>query len=135
MSALLMSVRREPHELESVRYLLHEWVRWRKRWRPQYLGYPGQVPYLHQIRATVDTTSEPDDYDEKIELFQMRAIEQAIQNELKASQRHALHVVYLNEEGPAVWRSGRMPMKEIRRFAADAEVALVPILKRLNILL
>lgn len=120
--------------LPRVRALLREWVQYRRRWAP-HIGLPGAVAWLDQVRGGVDQWTEGEDYDAKIYANDMRQVDQAINNDLTTEHRHAIFVVYLNEIGPAVWRSGRKSMKDIRVLCDQAEVRLVPILRRRDVVL
>lgn len=128
-------LRREvDNPLPRVRTLLREWVMYRRRWKPN-VGLPGRVAWLDQIKGGVDQWTEGEDYDAKIYATDMRHVDQAVNNDLSRDHRHAIFVVYLNELGPAVWRSSRKPMKEIRMLCDQAEVQLVGILRRRDIVL
>lgn len=117
-----------------IRALLREWVDYRRAWAP-HIGLPGAVAWLNQVRGGVDGWTEGEDYDRRILANDMRQIDQAINNDLSAEHRHAIFVVYLNELGPAVWRSGRKPMVEIRALCDQAEAKLVGILRRRDVAL
>ena len=117
-----------------IRALLREWVDYRRAWAPR-IGLPGAVAWLNQVRGGVDGWTEGEDYDRRILANDMRQIDQAINNDLSAEHRHAIFVVYLNELGPAVWRSGRKPMVEIRALCDQAEAKLVGILRRRDVAL
>jgi hypothetical protein len=122
----------ERNDIEAVRYLLRQWVRWKRRWRPA-LGYPRGVPYLDGILGAIDSYTEGEDYDDRIEATTVRAIDQAVENDLTAMQRLALMLRYMNELGPSVWRSNRVPHEQARRIADEAEIALIPALRRRDV--
>lgn len=77
---------------------------------------------------------DPEGDDARIHAFTMRQVDQAVESDLTNDQRHAVMVMYMREQGPVVWRSNRKPMDEIRRLADEAEAALLPALKRRNVL-
>lgn len=127
MNAVL-AMREEVRDAAAmVRVLLKEWVAYRKGWSP-HIGYPGAVPWIERFDAGVDGWTDGDAYDSKIRAIQMRHVDEAIRD-LAADYQHAIFVVYLNEIGPAVWRSSRKPMAEIRALCADAERRLVTALR------
>lgn len=119
--------------VETVRYLLREWTHYRRRWRP-HIGLPGAVAWLDEIRGGVDGWTEGEDYDIKIRANEMRQVDEGVR-ELACDHQHAIAVVYLNESGPAVWRSARKPMNEIRNLCVEAEFRLVQILRRRHLAL
>ena len=119
-------------ELQSVRDLLRDWRRWKRGWWP-HLGLPGAVPYFNQMRPTFDGYTEGDDYDRLIDAATMLAVDQAVEKDLTPSQRMAVKVIYLNEIGPAVWRSNRLPVSQVRRLCEEAELLLVVSLRRRDV--
>ena len=118
--------------LGIVRGLLKDWVRYRRGWRPDN-GYPHAVPWIDQVKGHFDSWTEGDDYDIRIHATNMRHVDEAI-NALPNEFRHALFVVYLNEAGPAVWRSNRMSMEQIKGLCVRAEGLLIPALRRRDVL-
>lgn len=130
MSAVLAMVCHDP--LKRVRSLLRDWVAYRRRWAP-HIGFPPGVSWLDEVRGGVDGWTTGEDYDEKILAAEMRAVDMAVGNDLSSDYRHAIFVVYLNELGPAVWRSTKKPMSEIRRLCEEAEVRLIQLLRRRDI--
>jgi hypothetical protein len=84
------------------------------------------------IRGAVDGWAEAEDYDERIYACQMRHIDQAVRS-LSSDHQHAINVEYLNELGPAVWRSARKTKEEVRMLCVAAEHALVPLLRRRDV--
>lgn len=118
---------------KSVRALLKSWVAYRRGWNP-HIGYPSGVSWLDEIRGGVDPYSDGDDYDRRIRATEMRHVDEAIRR-LSTDHQHAIFVVYLNEAGPAVWRSGRKPMTEIRALCDEAERLLVAALRKRDIVL
>lgn len=135
MSTAAMSIvdhRYDP--LARVSGLLKEWVQYRKSWKPD-IGLPGAVAWLDEVRGGVDGWTEGEDYDRRIYSNDMRHVDQAISNDLSSDHRHAIFVVYLNEAGPAVWRSARKPMSAIRALCLEAEIRLVPLLRRRDVAL
>lgn len=118
--------------LRSVQDLLRQWARWDRRWKPKH-GYPSAVPYLDNIRPTVDSYSEGEDYDEEIDAAAMKSIDQALEHDLTRHQAIAIRMTYLNEVGPAVWRSNRVPRAQVRRLCEEAELALIPALRRRHV--
>lgn len=118
--------------LESVRWLLREWVRYRRRWTPQ-IGYPAAVSWIDRVKGHFDGWTEGEDYDNRIHAAQMRHVDQAVRA-LAVDLQHAINVIYLNEIGPEVWRSGRKPRSEIVRLCEQAELALVPVLRRRDVI-
>lgn len=127
MSAVL---ERQPAEAQ-VRELLRMWVAYKRRWRPDN-GLPSAVCWIDEVRGTVDGWADGDDYDCRIYATEMRHLDEAIRS-LSSDHQHALFVVYLNESGPAVWRSAKKPLSEIRKLCDVAEQHLVPILRARNV--
>lgn len=121
-------------ELESVRYWLRKWKRWKRNWSPK-LGAPSHVPYISQIKGTIDSYTEADDYDDRISAWIVTAIENAIEQDLTRDEAHAINVRYMNEQGSEVFRSRRFSKEEIRGLADAGERALIPALKRRHITL
>jgi hypothetical protein len=128
----MLAMEQENHELSAVRYWLRQWVAWRRGWAPDN-GHRHSVPWLDQIKGHIDSYAEDDDYDIRIRAHALREVDQAIDRDLSTDHRHAVMVVYLREIGPAVWQSGRKPMHEIRALCQRAELALVPSLRRRNV--
>jgi hypothetical protein len=118
--------------LAIVRGLLRDWVRYRRGWRPDN-GYPHAVAWIDQVKGHFDSWTEDEDYDIRIRQAQMRHVDEAVAG-LPSECRHAIAVVYLNEAGPAVWRSARKPMGEIRELCSRAEAMLIPLLRRRDVL-
>ena len=119
-------------ELQSVQKLLRDWRYWKRGWKPD-LGYPHAVPYIHQMRPIFDSYTEGEDYDRIIDTAEMRAVDAAVEKDLTPPQRAAVLLVYLNEIGPAVFRSNRMPMDQAKRLCYEAELALIPALRRRDV--
>lgn len=107
------------------------WVAYKRRWRPDN-GLPSAVSWIDHVRGTFDSYAEAEDYDSRIYATEMRHLDEAIRC-LTTTFQHALFVVYLNEAGPAVWRSGRKPMSEIKQLCDCAEQHLVPLLRARNV--
>jgi hypothetical protein len=105
VSAVLAMVYRA-NPVDTVRTLLREWTAYRRRWSPD-IGYPHAVPWLDEVRGSVDGWTEGADYDMRIKANEMRQVDEAVRLELSHDHQHAIFVVYLNEIGPAVWRSAR----------------------------
>lgn len=116
---------------QQVRDLLRAWVAYRRRWRPDN-GLPSAVCWIDEVMGAIDGWTDGDDYDSRIHATEMRHVDEAIRS-LSSDHQHALFVIYLGEIGPAVWRSGRKPMGEIRTLCDAAERHLVPLLKRRNV--
>lgn len=127
MSAVLQRV---DYSLQ-VQYLLTQWVAYRQRWKPDN-GYPKAVSWIDDIKGAVGCWTDGEDYDNRIYSTEMMHVDGAVKS-LQTDHQHAIYVVYLNELGPAVWRSGRKPMAEIKELCRVAEQQLVPILKARNV--
>jgi hypothetical protein len=123
-------------QLESVRYYLRQWVSWKRGWFP-HLGAPSSVPFIDSMLGSrpMDGYDDPDGDDSRIHAATMRQVDQAIERDIKPDCRHAIMVVYMNEQGPAVWRSNRKPMHEIRALCWLAEQELVYALRRRDLVL
>jgi len=128
--ALAMATERG-YTTTGLRALLLAWVAYRRSWSP-HIGYLSAVPWLDQILGSIDSYCEDDDYDRRIRATEMRQVDEAVRS-LSPDHQNAIYVVYLNEAGPAVWRSARKPMKEIRALCEDAERLLVPALRRRDV--
>ena len=109
------------------------WARWVGAWRPN-IGQMTAVPWLDSIRGSVDSYTDAEDYDERINAAVVRRVDESVRG-LPAPQRHAIRIKYLNEIGPAVWRSNRIPEAQVRRLAAEAELALVEALRLKDVVL
>jgi len=119
-------------QLGAVQSLLRDWVRYRRAWRPDN-GYPRAVAWIDHVKGHIDGWTTGEDYDDKIHTVTMRHVDEAVKS-LPSDCQHALNVIYLREIGPAVWRSGRKPMAEIRRICDQAESMLIPMLRRRDVL-
>ncbi len=117
--------------IEQVRDLLRVWTAYRRRWRPDN-GFPKAVCWIDEVRGGVDGWTDGADYDDRIYATEMSHVDTAVRC-LEIPYQHAIFVVYLNEIGPAVWRSGRKPMGEIKLLCNVAEQQLIPILKARNV--
>ena len=117
--------------IDQVQALLREWTAYRRRWRPDN-GFPKAVCWIDEVRGTVDGWTDGADYDAKIYAAEMAHIDSAIRS-LPMIYQHAIFVVYLNEVGPSVWRSGKKPMAEIKAICIAAEQQLIPVLKARNV--
>lgn len=131
MGALAMETEERGYSSAGLRALLLSWVAYRRGWSP-HIGYMSAVPWIDQLLGTYDSYSDDDDYDRRIRATEMRHVDEAIRA-LTPDHQNAIYVVYLNEAGPAVWRSGRKPMSEIRALCEDAERLLVPALRRRDV--
>lgn len=126
--------------LDRLRAYLSDWADWTRKYRVQ-TGLPNSVPYLDSMRASYsDSFGQPlDDY-QTVNTVAMRIIDAAM-TDLSQAMSHgpaALNWRYLNANGPAVYRSGRLPglsMMELDALADAAELALLPIVKRKGLLL
>lgn len=132
LAALAMQRDSRPSgELESVRYWLRKWKRWRRNWAPD-LGV-AMMNYSRRTRGTIDSYAEPEDYDDRIEGWIVQAIESAIAEDLSRDEAHAINVRYMNEQGSEVFRSRRFSKEEIRALADAGERALIPALRRRHV--
>lgn len=107
------------------------WVAYKKRWRPDN-GLPSAVNWIDEVKGCVDGWTDGEDYDNRIYATEMRQVDEAVKC-LPHDFQHALFVVYLNEAGPAVWRSAKKQMSEIRRLSDCAEQHLIPLLRARNV--
>ena len=119
-------------EIQSVRELLRDWARWTRRWRPS-LNSLSSVPYLDNMLPTIDSYAEGEDYDEEINAVVMLAVDHAVERDLTRPQSIAIRMTYMNEIGPAVWRSNRIPVEQVKVLCQEAEFALIPALLRRNV--
>lgn len=132
MVAMEEKEQKQRSALDSVRELLRDWRRWKRGWWPN-LGFAGAVPYIDQMRPMFDSYTEGEDYDRLIDASTMLAVDQAVEKDLTPSQRAAVMVIYLNEIGPAVWRSNRVPLSQVWRLCEEAERVLVVALRRRDV--
>jgi hypothetical protein len=125
----VMAVTREPiRDAEAmVRVLLKEWVAYRKGWSP-HIGYPGAVPWIERFNAGVDGWTEGRTTTTRSERSRCATSTRRSATWRPTTSTRSI-VVYLNEVGPAVWRSSRKPMVEIRALCAEAERRLVVALR------
>ena len=123
------------NEMKQVQYLLREWRRWKASWWPQN-GFPSAVPYVDSMHGSrpMDGYDDPDGDDLRIKAAEMRAVDKLVDG-LSSPHKAAIGVVYLNEIGPAVWRSAKKPMAEIRALCEEAERLLVPALRKRDVVL
>lgn len=118
-------------ELARLQEYLRDWAHTHYRWRPE-SGLPGRVPYLSSMRPGVADSSE---MREGPNPWAMGLIEACI-NDLCKVIPEAMTVLlsrYLNREGPAVYRMGRL--SHLDSYAVDVladkvEFELVPMVKR-----
>lgn len=135
MSAVMaMAMPPERSELQSVRELLRDWFRWKKGWMPD-LGAPHAVPYIDGMKGSrpMDGYDDPEGDDARIHAWTMRHVDQAIERELTRPQAMAIRMTYLREAGPAVWRNNRVPHEQVKQLCIEAELALIPLLKRRDV--
>ena len=64
----------------------------------------------------------------------MRSLSACIR-QLNGHQINSINVIYLRELGPAVWRSGRISRSQIKRICDEAEIALISLMKKADVLL
>lgn len=110
---------------------LRDWARWVRGWRPP-LGFPTHVPYLHEMRPTVAPDSEdvtgPDPW-------VMQKVDECVCALKPPILSHAIRIRYLNEIGPAVFRSGRAGKDDIKQLANAAEIKLIPMVEEKGVVL
>ena len=111
--------------MKQVQDLLREWRRWKRSWWPEN-GYPKAVPYVDSMHGSrpMDGYDDPEGDDARIHAAQMRTVDKLVDG-LTPAHKAAIGVVYMNEIGPAVWRSNRLPHSQVKRIAAEAERLLV----------
>ena len=118
--------------LDDVRYYLRAWRWWCIRWRPD-LGYPHASPIVTNMLPVVswdseeDQRAELDQVDEEVDEQILHKVDQAIEL-LPVPKRMAVKAVYLRE-------CCLMPIKAARRLCNEAEVDLIAMLRRKNVLL
>lgn len=117
-------------EIKQMQDLLREWRRWKASWWPQN-GFPSAVPYVDSMRGSrpMDGYDDPDGDDARIRAVEMRAVDRLVDS-LSSPHKAAIGVVYLNEIGPSVWRSNRLPHNQVKRIAAEAERLMLPGFRR-----
>jgi hypothetical protein len=117
--------------LEELRYLLTQWRRWVRGWQAP-LGYPSASPFVRIMRPSVawDGTDQEAETDQWI----LRAVDAEIES-LGSLKRAAVRLVYLREVMPAAFRSGRLSMEEAVRLCNEAEVEMIPGLRKRNVVL
>ena len=127
----IMEAARARTKLENLRYYLAEWRRWQEEWRPK-LGAPGAVPYLDSMRPTPSSSGESPD--ERAEAWQVRVIEAAVKDLERAGGYgvDAIRWRWLGERVPGVWRANP---NYLRDLADAAELALIPLCEKRNLLL
>lgn len=119
--------------IADLQHYLRAW-RWRqKRWDAK-LGYPSQCTFVRCMRPVVawDSTDDPnatmDEAFDSVSTFILDAIDAEV-DRLPTPQRAAIRLIYLRETDYAVYRSGRMDLREAARLCSEAEAALVPKLR------
>lgn len=122
------------NELQSVRQLLRDWVRWKRNWFPD-LGAPHAVAWLDEVLPSrpMDGYDDPDGDDSRIHAWTMKHVDDAVEKELTQAQRVAVKMIYLRETGPAVWRSNRIPIEQCKNLCLEAEVTLIKALRRRDV--
>jgi hypothetical protein len=118
MSAVLNDAR----DIQTLRYYLRLWVRHERGWRAD-LGHRHAVNWVGHVMGGVAYADEGDEAEEmygpadrKILTGIITAVE-----DLPARERAALRLIYLREVGPAVYRNGRLDMKEAGQLCEIAE--------------
>lgn len=111
--------------LEDVRFFLRQWRRWVQAWKAPL----GLSPAVNWVSCMVPYVSCGETICDEVDSIIMRCVDAAVES-LEPSKRAALRIVYLNEIGPAVFRSGRMERGEVRRLCDEAERDLIPMLRR-----
>jgi len=132
---------RDDAALSDLRYYLLAWRQWLRSWRPA-LGYPSETPMVRLMRPVVawgnsDDGGEFHDLTERVDQHVLRVIDTEVENmrHVKPNWYHALRVVWLREDGPAVWRSNRLSMEDVARLADAAEIELIPRLRAKGVVL
>jgi hypothetical protein len=120
--------------LDDLRYYLKCWRRWVRSWRPA-LGFPPEWPMARiPVNPPIacgnidDALEEPYRYEEDIEDSILRAVDAEVES-LPNMKRVAVRLIYLREQGPAVYRSGRMSVEEAYRICNQAELEMIPRLR------
>ena len=75
-----------------------------------------------------DQLEEPYRYEEEIEDSILRAIDAEVDS-LPTIKRVAVRLIYLREQGSAVYRSGRMSVEDAYRLCNQAELEMIPRLR------
>ena len=75
-----------------------------------------------------DALEEPYRFDEEIEDSILRAVDAEVDS-LPTIKRVAVRLIYLREQGSAVYRSGRMSVEEAVRICNQAELEMIPRLR------
>jgi hypothetical protein len=75
-----------------------------------------------------DQLEEPYRYEDEIEDSILRAVDAEVES-LPTIKRCAVRLIYLREQGSAVYRSGRMSVEEAVRICNQAEVEMIPRLR------
>lgn len=110
--------------LNDLRYYLRAWSRWVRAWRAP-LGLPSCVSMVGQMLPSVSGWSHDEDIDDSINAHVLREIDREIER-LPALERAAVKLFYLNEVLPAVFRSNRMTMVQMRELCIRAEREMLP---------
>lgn len=121
-------------EIEHVQYLLKEWCRWERGWKPA-LGAPGCSPIVRlpmkpavSLGNVDDALEEPYVHSEEVEDRILNAVAASV-DDLQPIKRSAVRVIYLRETLAAVFRSNRITMSDAARLCAEAEIDLIPLLR------
>jgi hypothetical protein len=81
-----------------------------------------------------DQLEEPYRYEEEIEDSILRAVDAEVES-LPNIKRIAVRLIYLREQGSAVYRSGRLSLEEAYHLCNQAELEMVPRLRVRGVLL
>ena len=132
-------VKTEDLAQRDVQYYLRAWRIWTRNWRPQ-LWWPNQVPLVKIMVPIVswdsaeDQNAQADAADEQISEYILEAVNCEVEA-LEVMKCAAVHLVYLNETGPAVYRSGRMSLEKAAQLCDEAEREMIPRLRTKGIIL
>jgi hypothetical protein len=127
-------------ELDHVRYLLREWVRWEAGWKPllgdKRTSTLTQLPMKGSISMgnVDDALEEPYAFAEEIDARVMNAVGASVED-LEPRKRAGLRMIYLREGIGAVFSSCRMSLTEAGELCAAAEYDLIPILRGRSVVL
>ena len=118
-------------DLEDVRFYLRQWAWWTRRWRP---GKEWPRSCLDAILAPQaawdsgeDQTAESDERGALVDEHILHSVEQCVA-QLDLTRRCALRHFYLREHMD-------IPVNEARTILKQAEIDLIPLLRRRNVLI
>jgi hypothetical protein len=118
-----------PDEVENI--LVNIWYPWTQAQR-EFLGCKGSSAFRHVAPQRGSTYADADEYTVKLNRNKAEKADWCI-DRLSRNQQIAVDLHCANQNGAAVWRSGRLSPEDVLDLYQEAKAALIPdmILKEL----